>query len=110
MVYRYLQRMDFFEGITGPQLAAKKTGRNMKRCRHCGTEEPASEFRRNARCRDGLSSWCALCHTAATRRRREEHPERVREINESRRVVPARMWRDGGWVENPDPRPKSRVW
>src|SRR4029079_19389181 len=37
------------------------------------------EFRRNARCRDGLSSWCADCHVEPTRayrqRRREAEAE-----------------------------------
>ena len=38
-----------------------------KECRKCGRVKPSVEFRRNARCRDGLSSWCAECHNAATR-------------------------------------------
>jgi hypothetical protein len=35
----------------------------------------SQEFRRNARCRDGLSSWCAECHTAATRAYRQRRRE-----------------------------------
>jgi hypothetical protein len=51
----------------------------VKRCRKCGQVKRAQEFRRNARCRDGLSSWCADCHVEATRayrqRRREAEAE-----------------------------------
>ena len=51
----------------------------MKRCRKCGQVKRSQEFRRNARCRDGLSSWCADCHVEATRayrqRRREAEAE-----------------------------------
>jgi hypothetical protein len=51
----------------------------VKRCRKCGQVKPSQEFRRNARCLDGLSSWCAECHVEATRpyrqRRREAEAE-----------------------------------
>ena len=36
-------------------------------CRRCGQEKPGTEFRRNRRVSDGLSSWCSLCHNEATR-------------------------------------------
>jgi predicted sulfurtransferase len=52
---------------------------DVKRCRNCGQVKRSQEFRRNARCRDGLSSWCAGCHVEATRayrqRRREAEAE-----------------------------------
>jgi hypothetical protein len=38
-----------------------------------------------------LGSWCRAC------------------VNEARRVVPRWVYLDGVRVENPDPRPKSRV-
>ena len=47
----------------------------MKRCRKCGQVKHSQEFRRNARCRDGLSSWCADCHVEATRAYRQRRRE-----------------------------------
>jgi hypothetical protein len=63
-----------------------------KRCRKCGKNKPSLEFRLNARCSDGLSSWCAECHNQATRlwrkRRREavEAEARLRRQAESERL------------------------
>jgi hypothetical protein len=37
------------------------TLRVTKRCPHCATTKPVSEFVRNAARHDGLSSWCAVC-------------------------------------------------
>jgi hypothetical protein len=51
-----------------------------KTCCHCGTDKPASDFPRNHRMRDGLSSWCRACHNGAVRRHREAKkapPERA---------------------------------
>jgi hypothetical protein len=48
---------------------------DMKKCRHCGQVKRTQEFRRNARCRDGLSSWCADCHVQATRAYRQRRRE-----------------------------------
>jgi hypothetical protein len=82
-----------------------------KRCRKCGEEKSASAFPRNRRLIDGLSSWCRECHNAATRRWRDENPEKVAEANERRRVVPSVVWvRDKGYVPNDSPRPKSKVY
>ena len=50
-----------------------------KRCRHCGETKEASEFRANPRMRDGLSSWCAECHNAASRRWRDKQRALVEE-------------------------------
>ena len=51
----------------------------VKRCRNCGEVKRSQEFRRDTRCRDGLSSCCAECHVEATRayrqRRREAEAE-----------------------------------
>jgi hypothetical protein len=65
--------------------ARKKTrGERRKSCRLCGKTKKAAEFRRNARTRDGLSSWCAACHTEASRRWREKQRELVAEALEAR--------------------------
>lgn len=45
----------------------------MKRCVHCECRKPADAFPPNAKCRDGLSSWCRECHRAAAR----EHSART---------------------------------
>jgi hypothetical protein len=60
----------------------REKGDGLKRCRKCGQVKRSQEFRRNARCRDGLSSWCADCHVEAThayrQRRREAEAEATR--------------------------------
>ena len=56
-----------------------------KTCRKCGETKPAAEFRANARMADGLSSWCAECHNAASRRWRDRQRELVAEALEARR-------------------------
>lgn len=33
-----------------------------KVCTKCKTDKPYDDFRKNRRCRDGLSSWCKKCH------------------------------------------------
>ena len=44
----------------------------------CGATKEAAEFRANRRMRDGLSSWCAECHNAASRRWRDRQRDAVR--------------------------------
>lgn len=70
----------------------------LKVCRHCGLEKPASEFRRNPRCRDGLSSWCAECHRGAVRdwrsRNLERELARQRERYRARRDEQLRLERE----------------
>jgi hypothetical protein len=70
----------------------------MKRCRHCDTDKPADEFRRNPRCRDGLSSWCAECHRQAVRdwrsRNREGELANQRERYRARRDEVLRLERE----------------
>ena len=53
----------------------REMANDVKRCRHCGQAKHSHEFRRNARCRDGLSSWCADCHVQATRAYRQRRRE-----------------------------------
>jgi hypothetical protein len=64
---------------------------NKKSCTRCGEAKEPALFPPNRRTRDGLGSWCRAC------------------VNEARRVVPRYVYRDGVYVENPDPRPKSKV-
>jgi hypothetical protein len=60
----------------------------VKTCRKCGETKPVSEFRRNPRVRDGLSSWCSECHRDATRRWRSDPANREGE-NSKRRLKPS---------------------
>jgi hypothetical protein len=95
--------------VTPPEVPGENSGRNaVKICKHCGQRKEPGEFRRNRRNRDGLSSWCSLCHNEATRRRRGENRER---INAAKRVVPRYVFdpESKSTVPNPDPRPKSKV-
>jgi hypothetical protein len=60
------------------EIKGRKTA---KTCRKCGEEKPVEEFRRNPRISDGLSSWCSVCHVAATR----DWRRRNKELNNKRR-------------------------
>ena len=64
----------------------------MKTCTRCQETKEKAEFRRNRRCRDGLSSWCSTCHNAATRSWRKRNPEYVAAYNEGRRADPLPPW------------------
>jgi HNH endonuclease len=70
----------------------------LKWCRHCGLEKPTEAFRRNPRCRDGLSSWCAECHRQAQRdwrsRNRERELAKQRERYRARRDEVLRLERE----------------
>ncbi len=68
-----------------------------KTCTHCHEVKPLEQFRPMHKMNDGRSSWCAVCHTAASRDWRARHPEYVAERNEARRVKnPARKCRQCG--------------
>lgn len=54
-----------------------------KRCVRCEESKPVAEFRRNARMRDGLHSWCKACSVERTREWRAEHRD---ELNARRRA------------------------
>ena len=58
----------------------------MKRCRNCSQVKRSDEFRSNARCRDGLSSWCSDCHNAATRGYRARIREAEAQARELERI------------------------
>ena len=66
-----------------------------KACRKCGEAKEPSEFRANRRMRDGLSSWCAECHNAASRRWRDRQRELVAEALEARRRADLERLRAG---------------
>jgi hypothetical protein len=70
----------------------------LKVCKHCGLRKPAGEFRKNPRCRDGLSSWCAACHRSAVRdwrsRNRERENARNRERYRAKRDEELRLERE----------------
>jgi len=57
----------------------------MKRCVHCDTVRPSSEFRSMAGMRDGLDSWCRECHREYAQARYVPHP-RVRQPRAPRKA------------------------
>jgi hypothetical protein len=57
----------------------------VKVCKRCGNAKPSSAFPRSRRMRDGLSSWCRVCHAGAVRQWREANPDRVEAYNAARR-------------------------
>jgi hypothetical protein len=78
------------------EINGEKPSNEAKTCRKCGETKPPKLFRRNSKMRDGLSSWCAACHTEATRRWRHENPHKVEAYNASRRVPwHERLWARG---------------
>jgi hypothetical protein len=93
-------RGGFFERALGhpvPKLSRKKmknTGGQAKTCRKCGETKEADEFRRNPRCRDGLSSWCSACDVEATRRYRRRKAAERAEAQERRRKEHNRRLRE----------------
>ena len=103
--------------FTSPTARERIREKMMKRCRHCGQQKPASEFRRNSRCRDGLSSWCSECHRQAVRdwrlrnreaekaRQRERYQARVdeerRSAGEEYRAFLERQWTAARTLERP---------
>jgi 5-methylcytosine-specific restriction endonuclease McrA len=54
-----------------------------KRCVRCGEEKYSELFPSDKRNRDGLSSFCRLCHNKASAKWRLEHPERVKAIQKA---------------------------
>lgn len=46
-----------------------------RQCVHCGVWKQPRDFPAQPRCNDGLSSWCRVCHAAATKAWRQAHPE-----------------------------------
>lgn len=71
-----------------------------KRCVRCGQTKAASlaEFAAMPKCRDGLSSWCRVCHRDYVRQWALDHPDRKRE--HKRRAQEKRV---------PIPRPESKT-
>ena len=82
----------------------------LKTCRHCGVPKTVLDFARNAKTRNGLSSWCRECHVARTaqwradkrdeaeNRRRAEYAaqraELLKQEREWRRRVDRRLERE----------------
>ena len=80
----------FFDGPPAlPTLERRERNEipGLARCTRCKVGKSPAEFRKNARKRNGLSSWCAACHTAATAAWREANPGQVEAWNEARRVA-----------------------
>lgn len=59
----------------------------MKKCRRCGENKPAADFKRDVRYKDGISSFCRKCHSEASRAWQKANPER---LNATRRERHAR--------------------
>ncbi len=71
---------------------------DLKTCRRCGEAKPLEAFPRNARTRDGRSSWCSDCHNSAKRqsRRKRRAEALLAEAAEYERVAE----RENGWRAN----------
>jgi hypothetical protein len=71
-----------------PSPAGKRTAKRSKTCRKCGETKPTAWFPRRPAMRDGLSSWCKVCHTAACRawrdRKRDERLQAELDVLEER--------------------------
>jgi hypothetical protein len=80
--------------LTSPQVFAKESEKTVKTCRKCGETKQVAEFRRNPRCRDGLSSWCSGCHVEATRRYRRRKDAEAAEAQERRSEEHVRRLRE----------------
>lgn len=72
----------------------------MKRCTKCGEEKPLSEFEKEKRKKDGMSSWCLKCHNEQKRRYRAANREKMREkdhkwkaANPEKALAAARKWK-----------------
>ena len=80
----------FFEGgsaLPRSRPPRERAMKNTKTCRQCGERKNGSEFPRNRRMSDGLSSWCGSCHAEATQRWREQNPQQVDAYNAKRRAL-----------------------
>lgn len=49
---------------------------NSKKCPHCKMDKEKTEFYNNKSYKDGLSSWCKLCHNEAALAYNNSHPEK----------------------------------
>jgi 5-methylcytosine-specific restriction endonuclease McrA len=84
----------FLRGVPGRpcQFSARDSekkrekGESVKRCRNCSQVKRSDQFRSNAHCRDGLSSWCSDCHNAATRGYRARIREAEAQARELERI------------------------
>ncbi len=69
-----------------------------KRCRRCQETKPVVEMKRDQRINDGYSSFCNLCHRAATVAWQKANPERLN------------VWRRNRWLaRTPEQREADRV-
>jgi len=76
-----------------PSLAIREEKPAKVVCARCKLAKLPSEFRKNARKSNGLSSWCAACHTRATAAWRQANPGAVEGYNAARRAEYARRRR-----------------
>lgn len=68
------------KGTTEPSLRNKDpyNGTDLKTCRQCLAVKPRSEFSKNRRRGDGVSSYCCACHQAKSRAWVRNNPEAAR--------------------------------
>ena len=65
---------------------------NCKICKNCNIEKELTEFRKNNAYKDGLSSWCKLCHNKAALAYNKAHPQLSNKWNK------AEKGRSGIWI------------
>ena len=69
-----------------------------KKCRKCGKEKPVSQFPRNARTLDRLSSWCKRCHAKGVVKCRDRQRKRARERQWREQLENNRRLGEQDWV------------
>ena len=47
-----------------------------KKCTKCGNEKHVTEFYKNSKSKDGLKTWCKLCHLEDSRNREKKYNEK----------------------------------
>ena len=82
----------------------------MKKCGKCEKLKERAEFPRNKRRRDGLGSWCLLCHTAYERAKRQrKRKAEEREAERERLAMNKRLREQTAWLKERERRRLAQV-
>jgi hypothetical protein len=82
----------------------------MKKCGKCQELKERAEFPRNKRRKDGLGSWCLLCHTEHERAKRAKKREaEEREAERERIAMNKRLREQTAWLKKREERRLAQV-
>lgn len=85
----------------------------MKHCPQCQQDKPHSDFFKNSRQYDGLSSLCKSCHTESVRTYRDKNRDKVNEWARDERAAKNEIRAANGWVSKtaklPEEERKRRI-